>query len=539
MTAVASPLARLLSLLHDSWRPVLVLASLQFVSLMAVPAALLTTGRHLWVAASLGLGAIVEALRIVLRARLRLSLRTKCLRAAAEDALDKAIMVPEANVDSTFWAAYTTEYAVGTDAPAILAGSAAALATLTLAWWRVGPELAAPLLLLLLVTAAVGLTSQPARNLAAEAVIERRQETANWLAAAERDVGEIFGQRARQPYLDRVSEEAARWCRAEYVLERRRFFNRLLLASLIVSGLFLILVARGADLLGMAAESTVTVRAVTDVLLVAWTLPVGFLLIAHCESVLLALTQLRTLSPTVRRLPRTTSSIIRPATRLRTPGLVFRYGEHLALKLDAQEIDLRRPLVLVGPNGSGKTTFAALVAGVLTPSEGSIAIDDIACSALDRDQIVFVPQAPLMVEALSILENVRLVVPGVAPSDASRALLDLGLQRELSVRAGALSRGEQRRVAIARALLKDPALLILDEPDAWLDSAGRQALGDLIAHEAERRAVLLVSHRGDLIPDGATVLTLTAQHELSPSAATHRGLRMAADTASESKRATS
>jgi ABC-type multidrug transport system ATPase subunit len=188
--------------------------------------------------------------------------------------------------------------------------------------------------------------------------------------------------------------------------------------------------------------------------------------------------------------------------------VVYRYGDHVALAIPQLEVSLRRPIGITGPNGSGKTTLACLIAGVLAPTAGSLELDGIASVLVDPEQIAFLPQSPVLIDAFSVEENIRLVAPRVSRAEIERELAQLGLTVPLSRTMSELSRGEQRRVALARALLKKPQLLILDEPDAWLDAAGRALLVSRLKQEDGQRSIIFVSHRADLLPLARTVLAL-------------------------------
>jgi ABC-type protease/lipase transport system fused ATPase/permease subunit len=112
-----------------------------------------------------------------------------------------------------------------------------------------------------------------------------------------------------------------------------------------------------------------------------------------------------------------------------------------------------------------------------------------------------------------------------------------------SHRAADLSRGEQRRVAIARALLRKPRWLVLDEPDAWLDRDGRAALQRVLREAAGGAAVVLVTHRADLVDWADRVVVLSPAHAVEASgppretlAASATGRALLASLADESLR---
>jgi putative ABC transport system ATP-binding protein len=173
-------------------------------------------------------------------------------------------------------------------------------------------------------------------------------------------------------------------------------------------------------------------------------------------------------------------------------------------------IDLEVPagqfVVVLGPSGSGKTTLMNLVGGIESPTAGRVIVagQDIGglrerdLTAYRRDTVGFVFQFLNLVPTLTAFENVALVAELVGRgSEASLAALDsVGLADRAHHFPAAMSGGEQQRVAIARALVKNPSLLLCDEPTGSLDLAtGRTVLAALRRTSREAgRTVLLVTH---------------------------------------------
>jgi len=162
-----------------------------------------------------------------------------------------------------------------------------------------------------------------------------------------------------------------------------------------------------------------------------------------------------------------------------------------AFRLDvAFEVPMASTLVLVGESGSGKTTVLRLLAGLLEPDRGRVALDGSiwfdAASRIDvptseRD-VGWVPQDYALFPHLSVAENVAfgLRASGVAREDvrrrAARALERFGLAGVAARRPAQISGGQQQRAALARALVLEPPVLLLDEPLAALDLATRRAV---------------------------------------------------------------
>jgi putative ABC transport system ATP-binding protein len=164
-------------------------------------------------------------------------------------------------------------------------------------------------------------------------------------------------------------------------------------------------------------------------------------------------------------------------------------------------------VVFLGPSGSGKTTLLNLVGGIEDPTSGSIVVagDDVAHmnarqrETFRRDRVGFIFQFFNLVPTLTTLENVQLIAELVARGGEARArdaLASVGLADVADRFPGQISGGQQQRVAIARATVKEPLLLLCDEPTGSLDlETGRQVLGVLHALAREgHHTVLLVTH---------------------------------------------
>ena len=162
-------------------------------------------------------------------------------------------------------------------------------------------------------------------------------------------------------------------------------------------------------------------------------------------------------------------------------------------------------IVILGPSGSGKTTLLNLVGGIDSPSSGKITVDGIEISALDekgltdyrRNHIGFVFQFFNLIPTLTARENVEFAAELVKePRDPLEVLEVVGLKERADHYPSELSGGEQQRVAIARALVKDPPILLCDEPTGELDfETGKHILGAMrMINELNRKTILLVTH---------------------------------------------
>ncbi|MFT8414168.1 MAG: ABC transporter ATP-binding protein [Oenococcus oeni] len=161
--------------------------------------------------------------------------------------------------------------------------------------------------------------------------------------------------------------------------------------------------------------------------------------------------------------------------------------------------------VILGPSGAGKSTILNILGGMDSPTEGKVIVDgtDIAVfnekqlTEYRRQDIGFVFQFYNLIPNLTAKENVELASSVVKSGlDASEVLKDVGLEKRLDNFPSQLSGGEQQRVAIARALVKNPKMLLCDEPTGALDyETGKQILNLLqSASQTYSKTVLLITH---------------------------------------------
>jgi putative ABC transport system ATP-binding protein len=171
--------------------------------------------------------------------------------------------------------------------------------------------------------------------------------------------------------------------------------------------------------------------------------------------------------------------------------------------------------LLMGPSGSGKTTLLSILAGILTPTSGSVSLLGQDITQLSRDQlskfrlnhIGFIFQGFNLFPALTAVENVEvaLKLKGLPKSqrraEALKLLAQVGLDEKAALLPRDLSGGQKQRVAIARALAGDPKLIMADEPTASLDSQNGYAVIELLRDLAKEggRTVLIVTHDSRLM----------------------------------------
>jgi zinc transport system ATP-binding protein len=165
-------------------------------------------------------------------------------------------------------------------------------------------------------------------------------------------------------------------------------------------------------------------------------------------------------------------------------------------------------VILIGPNGSGKTTLVRTLLGLVEADKGSVV-------RKNRLVIGYVPQH-LQIDPTLPMSVARFLMLGTKASvkDLQAPLAEVGVGKVLESPVQSLSGGQMRRVLLARALLRDPDLLVLDEPTAGVDVAGQAALYDLIKTIRDRRGcgVLLISHNLHLVMAAADRVVCLNHH---------------------------
>jgi len=182
---------------------------------------------------------------------------------------------------------------------------------------------------------------------------------------------------------------------------------------------------------------------------------------------------------------------------LKTDRLCKHFKGHPAV--DQVSLNVRRGTVygLLGPNGAGKTTFLKMIAGLIQPTSGEIHFDGKPWSRASFEQIGTLIESPALYGNLTARENLKVhtLMLGLPEPRIDDVLKTVDLAHTGKKKASQFSLGMKQRLGIAIALLKQPRLLILDEPTNGLDPIGIQELRELIrSFPARGITVLLSSH---------------------------------------------
>ncbi|MEV8379051.1 ABC transporter ATP-binding protein [Kribbella sp. NPDC056861] len=206
------------------------------------------------------------------------------------------------------------------------------------------------------------------------------------------------------------------------------------------------------------------------------------------------------------------------APRLAVKGLRHLYAERPVIEDLTFTLRAGRAIALVGPNGAGKTTVLKCIVGSAEPAAGEILLDGVPID--ERVETVRRDVASLLDDLdffpdLTAAEHLDLLARAhgnAEPEDLVDTILDdVGLLNAADQLPGSLSSGQRRRLALATALVRPRKLLVLDEPEARLDSAGVAWLAEmLIAEKKSGTSILFASHDAalvDAVADETVALT--------------------------------
>ena len=189
--------------------------------------------------------------------------------------------------------------------------------------------------------------------------------------------------------------------------------------------------------------------------------------------------------------------------------VTYSYGRENVLNCASMTLPAGKFIAIVGSSGTGKTTVADLIIGLLRPQRGEVWIDDLPMGEIDirawREMIGYVPQETFLFHD-TIVANVTLGDNELARDRVESALrraeawgfvaaLPNGMDTVVGERGARLSGGQRQRIAIARALIRDPALLILDEATTALDPGAEAGIAATLQRLAGKVTVLSISHQ--------------------------------------------
>ena len=160
-----------------------------------------------------------------------------------------------------------------------------------------------------------------------------------------------------------------------------------------------------------------------------------------------------------------------------------------------------RLYTILGENGAGKSTLLRVIAGLSSPSSGSVQVFGMPPrDSLQR--IGYMAHASMLYDEMTALENLQYFAGLYGIDDSSRlteTLTAVGLDPKLDRRVGEYSQGMRQRASLARAMVHDPELLLLDEPFSNLDSASSRDVVALLAKMKRSKTILVITHQAALL----------------------------------------
>lgn len=204
---------------------------------------------------------------------------------------------------------------------------------------------------------------------------------------------------------------------------------------------------------------------------------------------------------------------------------IYQMGEETVHALDgiSLTVDPGEFVAIVGSSGSGKSTAMNIIGCLDVPTSGTYHLGGVDVSTMDDDQqaeirnkmLGFIFQQYNLLPRLNLMENVEvpLVYAGVSRAErharAREVLEQVGLGDKLKNRPNQLSGGQQQRVSIARALVRNPAVILADEPTGALDShTGREVIGMLQQLHREGHTVVLITHDNSIAVQAERIIRL-------------------------------
>ena len=202
-----------------------------------------------------------------------------------------------------------------------------------------------------------------------------------------------------------------------------------------------------------------------------------------------------------------------------TKGLCMRFQDGTAIRYDDLTFESGQSYALLGASGCGKSTLLNMLAGILTPSEGAIEIDGQAASAWSQKQrdafrirnIGYIFQDFKLLDEMTVADNINLLrLEGVNTSGMDALLTRLGIVKLKRRRVNRLSGGEKQRVAIARALIKQPPIVLADEPTGNLNFETGEAVMQQLVDNVGGGTLIAVTHDDRLTPKFDHVIDMNA-----------------------------
>jgi zinc transport system ATP-binding protein len=208
-------------------------------------------------------------------------------------------------------------------------------------------------------------------------------------------------------------------------------------------------------------------------------------------------------------------------------NLSVKFEDHVALAELSMQIPKNSFVAIVGPNGAGKSTFLKILLGLISPTTGQVKIFGKTPQQVDPNLIGYVPQFKTMDRSFPAV-SIELVYTGLsrkwpwrlgkdARQKACQALDQVGAAHLATRSIGTLSGGELQRVCLARSIVRQPKILMLDEPATGIDAIGEEDMYRMLeAYQKESGAtVMMITHDWHAVTHHANYVLLLNRKQIS------------------------
>ena len=192
-----------------------------------------------------------------------------------------------------------------------------------------------------------------------------------------------------------------------------------------------------------------------------------------------------------------------------TRNLSMQFKNEALIRYKDLTFETGKSYILLGASGCGKSTLLNLIAGVLTPTAGEIFLDDLCVSALSQHEkdrlrirrIGYIFQDFKLIQDMSVRDNIRILdLEGIDTSGADQLLETLGIGNKKNEKVRNLSGGQKQRVAVVRALVKNPEIILADEPTGNMNFRIGEQVVEELSRAAKGKTLIVVSHDERLTP---------------------------------------
>lgn len=184
-------------------------------------------------------------------------------------------------------------------------------------------------------------------------------------------------------------------------------------------------------------------------------------------------------------------------------GLKKQFQNETVIEYKDITFESGKSYMLLGASGCGKSTLLNIIAGILSPSEGSVTIDGTVMTKESQkkkdkfriEKIGYIFQDFKLIEDMTVMDNINILkLEGIKTDDAPKILNELGISEKKNSKIKHLSGGQKQRVAIARALVKKPEIILADEPTGNLNFAiGEEVIKELV-RASVGKTLIAVTH---------------------------------------------